>query len=61
MAPTLNSPLPPLVVPSSLSLVSGDLSATFRFLETFLPLSFAEDLSDFNEGADAEGIVDGDW
>jgi len=40
---------------SSLSLASGDLSATFRFLETFL--SFARNLRDFDEEEDVEGIT----
>lgn len=59
MVPALNSP-PPRIVPSSSSLISGDLSATFRFLETFLPLSFARGLSGFDAEDVVEGVLDED-
>lgn len=48
MTPALNSP-PLCVEVSTLSLISGDLSPAFRFFETFRPLSFATEFSDFEE------------
>jgi hypothetical protein len=55
MMPALNSP--PRVVPSSSSLISGDLTVALRFLETFLPLSSSRGLSDFDEDA-VDGVPD---